>query len=164
MLIARVGCLIALASAASTPAYISGEINGPLSGIPGVKADSRPMQSRQQRIGRVTAVVQISRNCCAASGAFDLVKRLQQEYAQQDVDILVREIGADETFESIIEEFRPEWPPTNQTPARAFTLAQDGGFRAGPGNCLLFGKDGFLLAADFHSSELELRLKTALSK
>lgn len=159
MLIARVGCLIAFASAASTQAILSPDSDIPVLKKSDVKIDSRATQLRQKRVGRVTAVVQISKNCCAATTAWDRVKHLQQEYAGKGVDILVRETGPDDTFEALIDEFRPEWPPTDQSPARPFALAQDGGFRAGPGNCLLFGKDGYLLAADFHSSELELRLK-----
>lgn len=159
MMIARVGCFIALASAASTQAVLFGDANVPVYRHPGAKVDSRPSQLRQQRIGRVTAVVQISQNCCAASAAWDRVKKLQQEYGPKGVDILVRETGPNDTFEALIHEFSPEWPPTDQSPSRPFTFAEDGGFRAGPGNCLLFGRDGFLLAADFHSNELELRLK-----
>ena len=165
MMTVRIGCFLALTAAASTQAFLSRDSRfasvaepSSLPTLSNVNPASPAEQARMNRIGRVTAVVQISSNCCSAATALERVKRLQQEYADKGVDILVRGTGMYDTFETIVDEFQPEWPPTGNAPALPFAIANDGAFRAGPGNCLLFGKDGYLIAADFHSSELEVRL------
>lgn len=129
-----------------------------------VNESSAAEQARGKRLGRITAVVQISSHCCSAPAAWERVRHLQSEYCDQDVDILVRGTESSDTFQTLIDEYLPEWPPTTDAPARSFTLSNDGAFRGGPGNCLLFGRNGYLIAADFHSSELELRLLAACNQ
>ncbi|HMQ14789.1 MAG TPA: hypothetical protein PKC49_02340 [Phycisphaerae bacterium] len=116
---------------------------------------------RPRADGRVLVAGLLSTNCCAYSAAIERVAAMQEKFGDRIHFVQIQPEG-DHVMERLVEQWRPTWRPPPDGPAQPYVWQDTGAFRAGPGTFFVFDRDGYLVAPDARSDELEEAIWMAL--
>ncbi|MBW7906145.1 MAG: hypothetical protein LC135_16730 [Phycisphaerae bacterium] len=124
-------------------------------------ADEAPaIPERPHPDGRILVAGLLSTNCCAYSAAIERVSAMQERFGDHIRIVLIDPKG--DNLERFVDQWRPTWRPPLDGPAQPYVWQDTGAFRAGPGTFFIFDRNGFLVAPDIHSDELEEALEKAV--
>jgi hypothetical protein len=116
---------------------------------------------RPRADGRVLVAGLLSMNCCAYSAAIERVAEMQEKFGDRVHFVQIQPEG-DNVVERFVEQWWPTWRPPPDGPAQPYVWQDTGAFRGGPGTFFVFDRDGYLVAPDTCSDELEGAIRMAL--